>query len=73
MYNIVFADDSGNLKNYVTKIAKNNNLKLYATSVFKTKTFGESVEVVFENDDRASWRELLSTFQVLTSGRLKLD
>ena len=73
MYNIVFADDTGNLKKMVRKIAQHNQLSIFRVEVSKSKTFGDQVEIVMENDDRKAWRKLLSEFQVLTSGRLTLD
>ena len=73
MYNIVFADDTGNLKKMVRKIARHQGLTISRVEASNSKTFGDMVEIVMPNDDRATWRELLSEFQVLTSGALRMD
>ena len=73
MFNIVFADGTGNLKHMVHKIARHNGLSIFRTETRHSDTFGDMVEIVMENDDTETWRALLSEFQVLTSGRLALD
>jgi len=73
MYSITFADETGNLKNYVKQIAKNNGLKISRVETVRSKTFGDMVEIVIGQDDREIWRQLLSEFQVLTGGKLTLD
>ena len=73
MYNIVFGDNTGILKKMVRKIARHQGLTISRVEVSESKTFGDMVEIVMPSDDRKAWRELLSEFQVLTSGRLILD
>ena len=76
MYNIVFRDDYRfsycHLSDTIEQIAHSNSLEIISTNTTETKNF-DMVEVVMESDDRETWRELLSEFPVLTSGRLMLD
>jgi hypothetical protein len=72
MFNIVFKDNTKTMKQHISGIIQNQKMSVFRTEVTDCGDY-DMVEIVMENDDRAKWRQMLDSFQVLTSGALTLD